>query len=66
MELFDGSPAIDAEVASLPVGLLREAPRAAAGDDGGLTGEPTPSLVAPLPTAMVIAAEADRPSATSV
>ncbi len=66
MELFDRSPAIDGEVALLPVGPLREAPPTAAGDAGGLTGEPTPSLVTPLLTVMVIVAEADRPSPTSV
>src|ERR1700677_1268708 len=66
MELFDGSPALDAGVAPLTLGLLKEAPSPTAGDGGGLTGEPTPSLVIPLLTVMVIVAEADRPSPTSV
>jgi hypothetical protein len=35
-------------------------------DDGEFTGEPPPSLVIPLPTVMLIVAEAIRPSPTSV
>src|SRR5580704_13162483 len=54
------------EMAPPPVGPLSELSRAAAGEEGGFTGDPSPNLVAPLETVMLMIAEANRPSATSV